>query len=823
LTGSSGRTSLPGFAEDQDLRTWIRRIAIGIVAVVVIAVLLGVDFVRSFARSVPIYDGSVMVRAVSAPVQILRDKYAVPHIFAVSFQDAAFGLGYAHAEDRLWQMEMARRFVQGRLAELFGSQAIPSDVLMRSIGLYAAAEEALKHLAPQSQRVLGAYADGVNAYIAGHRGRWPIEFALAADSPPERWTPVDSIAVMKGMAWQLSGNAYAEAARAALIPVLGRQGVQDFFPPFSEAPLPAWLDEIYTTTRTGQAFAPPDKTASDNWVVAGRRSDDGQPIVANDPHLGFTIPSVWYLAHLSFQDQDISGGTLAGIPAIIAGRNRHLAWGETNTGPDTQDLFLERLNPDNHREYQVPGGWAQFDSRLEIIKVRFGADRKILVRSTRHGPVMPDGSVFGRATPEGYVVSLAWTALAPDDTTLDAVLGIDLSQNSSDFKAAALRFVTPMQNTVYADDSGHIGLVLPGRVPLRSKSNDAMGLVPAPGWDGRYDWHGFIPPQEMVSVVDPPSGQIATANNKTVPDGYTYALTREWEDSYRFDRIEQILSQSEKNSPARFVAMQNDIIDLYAIELKRRLLAAAPFPEADAPAAKLIAGWNGAMEANRPEPLIFAAWARALARRIYSDELGPRFRNFWGYRAEFTLRVLDGIDGDQRWCDDRATPQVEDCGSRIRLALHDAVTELDAQYGNDPTRWRWGVPHKALNIQQPFGSFPLIGWYFNREISISGGPFTLLRADNAMASPQPYAAIHGAGYRGVYDLADPNASRYIISTGQSGNLFSPHYDDLMPVWARGGTIAIPLDRKSIQSNTVHSLILRPEPANITSKQARQQG
>jgi len=360
-------------------------------------------------------------------------------------------------------------------------------------------------------------------------------------------------------------------------------------------------------------------------------------------------------------------------------------------------------------------------------------------------------------------------------------------------------------------------------VPLRSKSNDAMGLVPAPGWDGRYDWQGFIPPQEMVSVVDPPSGQIATANNKTVPDGYTYTLTREWEDSYRFDRIEQILSQSEKNSPARFVAMQNDIIDLYAIELKRRLLAAAPFPEADAPAAKLIAGWNGAMEANRPEPLIFAAWARALARRIYSDELGPRFRNFWGYRAEFTLRVLDGIDGEQRWCDDRATPQVEDCGSRIRLALHDAVTELDAQYGNDPTRWRWGVPHKALNIQQPFGSFPLIGWYFNREISISGGPFTLLRADNAMASPQPYAAIHGAGYRGVYDLADPNASRYIISTGQSGNLFSPHYDDLMPVWAHGGTIAIPLDRKSIQSNTVHSLILRPEPANITSKQARQQG
>jgi penicillin amidase len=744
----------------------------------------------------------------------------VPHIIAASFQDAAFGLGYAHAEDRLWQMEMARRFVRGRLAELFGGQALQTDVLMRTIGLYGAAEEALKHLAPQSQRVLQAYADGVNAYIAGHTGRWPIEFALAADGPPERWTPDDSIAVMKGMAWQLSGNAYGEAARAALIPVLGRQGVQDFFPPFSEAPLPAWLDDIYTTTRTGQAFAPPDKTASDNWVVDGRRSEDGRPLVANDPHLGFTIPSVWYLAHLSFQDQDIAGGTLAGIPAIIAGRNRHVAWGETNTGPDTQDLFLERLNEDNRREYQVPGGWAQFDTRLEIIKVRFGADRRILVRSTRHGPVMPEASVFGRAAPDGYVIALAWTALAPDDTTLDAVLGIDLAQNSSDFKAAALRFVTPMQNTVYADDSGHIGLVLPGRVPVRAKSNDAMGLVPAPGWDGRYDWQGFIPAQEMVSVTDPPSGQIATANNKTVPEGYAYTLTKEWEVSYRYDRIEQLLAQTEKNSPARFAAMQNDIIDPYAIELKRRLFAAGPFPEADAQASKLIAGWNAAMEADRPEPLIFAAWARALARRIYGDELGPQFRNFWGYRPEFTLRVLDGIDGAQRWCDDRATAEVEDCGSRIRLALHDAVEELSAQFGGDPTRWRWGIPHKALNIQQPFGSFPIIGGYFNREITVSGGPFTLLRADNAMGSPQPYTAVHGAGYRGVYDLGNANASRYIISTGQSGNLFSSHYDDLMPVWAHGGTIAIPLDRNTIQASTVNRLTLQPLPATAAVQQAR---
>lgn len=792
------------------MRRWLRRIGIVLAAIVIIAVLLSVDFVRSFARSVPNYDGVAAVAGLIAPVQILRDKYAIPHVIAGSFAQAAFGLGYAHAEDRLWQMEIARRFIRGRLAELFGAQAVPTDTLMRSMGLYDAAGEALKHLTPQSQLLLQAYANGVNAYIAGHHGRWPIEFVLAGDTPPEHWSPVDSIAVLKGMAMQLSGNAFEEAARAELIPVLGRKGVEDFFSPFSAAPLPAWLDTIYNTTRTGQAAGVPDTTASDNWVVNGSRSEDGGPLLANDPHLGFSLPSVWYLAHLSFPNQNIIGGTLPGIPAIVAGRNNHVAWGETNTGPDTQDLYLERLNPDNRREYQVPGGgWATFDTRVEEIKVRFGAGRRILVRSTRHGPVMPETSALGKAAPEGYVIALAWTALAPDDTTIDALFGINQAKNSSDIKDAALGFVTPMQNLVYADDSGHIGLILPGRVPIRSKDNDALGVVPAPGWDGRYDWTGFIPPKEFVSISDPVSGQIATANNKTAPADYPHTLTLEWPDSYRYDRIEQLLAQQPKNTPARFAGMQNDIIDLYAIELKRRLLAAGPFPAGDAKAAQLLVNWNGAMDANRPEPLVWAAWARALARRIYADELGPLFRNFWGYRPEFTLRVLDGIDGEERWCDDRSTPQIEDCRSRIRLALHDAVTELTAQYGADPAQWRWGTPHQATHTEQPFALFPLIGPLFERDIEVSGGPFTLLRADNNMASNRPYAAIHGAGYRGVYDLASPDDSRYMITTGESGNLFSPHVDDLVPLWAHGATVKIATDARAAEASATHRFELRP--------------
>ncbi len=800
------------------MKRWLIRIGAGFVALIVLAALGLTGYVWSFAWSVPSYSGTVEVAGLTAPVEILRDRYAVPHIKARSFEDAAFGLGYVHAQDRMWQMEMSRRFIQGRLSEMFGASALATDASMRALGLYEAAQDAVTNLSPETQRVLDAYAAGVNAYLREGR-RLPIEFTLAGDSP-EAWTPADSVAVLKGMAFQLSGNMYGELARASLVPVLGRKGVQDFFPPFSAAPLPDYLEGVYLTTRTGQAYGVPDTTASDNWVVDGAHSVTGKPLLANDPHLGFSIPSVWYLAHLSFGDEDIAGGTLAGLPAIVAGRNRHVAWGETNTGPDTQDLYLERINPDNPRQYQTPAGYADFESRSEIIKVRFGPAHRILLRSTRHGPVMSDasGSSFAAAVPRGYALALSWTALAPDDTTLDALLAINRAQKAGDAKKAASRFVAPMQNIVYADDGGHIGLMLPGRVPLRSDKNDSFGLVPAPGWDGRYDWQGTVPAEGTFVLEDPPSGLIATANNKTVPDAYEYTLTREWEANYRYDRIASLLAAEPKQSLSSFEKIQTDTLDNYALELKTRLVLAGEFPQGDDEAARLVAKWDGRMDRGRPEPLIFTAWTRALARRIYADELGPNFGAFWGYRTEFTLRVLDNIEGAGRWCDDRATPEVEDCASRIRLALHDAMAELSSVYGPDPARWRWGDAHKAIHRAQPFGAFPVIGGFFNREAEMDGGAFTLLRADVNFRSTQPYAAIHGAGYRGIYDLSAPDNSLFIISTGQSGNVFSRHYDDLIGEWAKGAYITIPTAADTVSKGAVEKLTLQPEKPTTDAQQ-----
>ena len=789
---------------------WIKRIAAGIGLLALVAAFSAAGIVLWFARSVPSYEGTVEVTGSSAPVRILRDSHAVPHIVAESFADAAFGLGYVHAQDRLWQMELSRRFIQGRVAEMFGEAALGADIQARRLGIYAAAEAAVSHLSPEARQVLESYAAGVNAFLDTRERPLPIEFTLAGIAP-QRWRPADSVAVIKGMAMQLSGNAGGEAARIRLLSVLGRTGVEDFLGPYGDGPLPEYVDTLFGTTRFGEAWGIPDISASNNWAVDGAHSTNGKPLLANDPHLGFNIPSIWYLAHLSIPGEDMVGGTLAGVPAIVAGRNRHLGWGMTNTGPDTQDLYLERLNEDNPNEYQTPAGWAEFEARSETIDVRFGGAQTIVVRSTRHGPVVdadPAGQ-YEDVSPPGYVLALSWTALAPNDTTIEAILALNRAADAEVARAAGRLLVAPMQNIVYADDSGHIGLMLPGRVPLRTELNDSLGLVPAPGWDPRYDWQGYIPPEEAPHAANPSSGRIVTANNKTVPDDYPYVLGRDWEPPYRHDRIDALLAATSAHDVESFRAIQLDTVDTYATALKARLIAAGPFPGTTETAADLIAGWDGSMLRERPEPLIFAAWARALAPRLYADELGASFFRYWGYREDFTLRVLDGADGQERWCDVRGTPERESCASRIRLALDDAVAELSAAYGPNPNAWRWGDAHISVHQARPFGAIPVIGGWFNREIEMDGGPFTVLRADHRMGSNRPYAAVHGAGYRGIYDFADAGRSLYIISTGQSGNLYSPYYDDLLPIWAAGGYITIPTDPGAIAAETAYRLVLTP--------------
>jgi len=790
-----------------------RRLAAGLVIALVFLGLIVTAEIARFRLSVPNYDRSARVAGLAAPVEILRDAHAVPHIFAKSREDAVFALGYVQAQDRLWQMVFLRAVMQARVAEIVGQEGVATDELFRSLGLYRLAEQSFAHLDPKSQRLLEAYAAGVNAYIRGHTRPLPIEFTLLQVTP-EPWRPADSIATMKYMQLSLSANMYGELARAHLIGRLSRKQVEEFLPPTPgdpPNPLPDYLS-MFRRAKTAELEAP-DHTASDNWVVAGFRSVTGSPLLANDPHLPLSIPTIWYLVQLSWPGHDVVGGVLPGMPAVSVGRTRTFAWGMTNTGPDTQDLYLEKLAPDG-RSYLTPDGSEPFRTRREVIKVRFAKPIVVTVRETRHGPVLPESwRRIAGLVPKGYVLALSWTALTPDDRTVQANFEMNELAGGEDLDPVLKDYLSPMQNMVFADKK-HIGLILASRVPIRDPANDSLGLVPAKGWDARYDWKEYIPIDRLPRIADPPSGEIATANNKTVPPGYPYTLTREWDEPFRFWRIEALLNATRRHSLASFKAIQLDTHERYADDLLPLLLKAGPWPAADQrQATALLARWDRRMDAARPEPLIFEAWQRALVKRLFADELGDDFTANWSHHAILTLNVLRNVDGQSRWCDDIRTKVREDCPTEIKLALGDALAELKATYGADMREWRWGEAHHAVFDHLPLGDLPLIGPLFNREVEAGGGDFTLRRGGFRYASDRPYAAIHGSGYRAIYDLADPDRSLYVISTGESGNIFSPYYDDQIRLWADGKYYRVPASPEAVRASTKYHMTLQPEPVS----------
>ncbi len=789
-----------------------RRIGLGFAVFVLLIGLIITAEIARFRLSVPDYNGDVKLQGLSAPVTILRDDHAIPHIFAKTRADALFALGYAQAQDRLWQMVFLRAVMQARVSELVGKEGLATDELFRTFGLYRLAKQAVGHLDAKSRRLLQAYADGVNAYIKTHKGPLPIEFTLLHVTP-EPWRPADSIATIKYMQFSLSANLYGELARIHLARRLSKKQLEEFFPPYPGDPENVLPGYISMFGHAKVALLPtPDHTASNDWVVAGFRSVTGAPLLANDPHLPLTVPGIWYLAHLHWPGHDVVGGVLPGVPAVSVGRTRTLAWGMTNTGPDTQDLYLEKL-ADRGKAYVTPSGIEPFQTRKEVIKVRFGKPVTITVRTTRHGPVLPTNwrRIKG-LVPKGYVLALAWTALDPDDRTIQANLEMNNAQHGSDFAPVLRDYLSPMQNMVWADKK-HIGLILASRVPIRAPANDSLGLVPGKGWEKRYDWTGYIPTNALPRIVDPKSGQNATANNKTVPPGYPYVLTRDWDVPFRYWRINEMLKAVPRHSIASFEKIQLDTHDRYAEDLVPLLLKAAPWPTPRArQAAEMIAKWNLAMDADRPEPLIFEAWSRALVRRLIADELGRDFKGAWSPHELFVLDVLRNVNGESRWCDDVTTKPREDCASRIRLALTDALAELSDAYGPDMLSWRWGEAHHAVFSHLPLGGMPLIGSFFNREVEASGGDDTLRRGAMRFSSGRPFAAIHGSGYRAIYDLAHPDNSLYVIAIGESGNIFSRYYDDQMALWAKGGYYRIPTARAVVKAQAKYRLVLQPARA-----------
>jgi len=749
------------------------------------------------ATSLPEGNDEAEIPGLTAPVTVLRDSAGVPHIFAATPADA---FGFVHAQDRLWQMEAMRRLGAGRLSEVVGPAALPTDRFMRRLGLHRLAENQAAALRRSPVRdYLEAYAAGVNAWLATHGGALPPEF-VALRFAPEPWRPADSLVWARIMATRLSRERHRESLRARLAQRLSPRQVAELWPPYpptDPVTVAALRDGGFVFDDAMPATIP--MGASNVWAVSGARTATGKPILANDPHLRLRAPILWYLARIVTPEWEITGATSPGVPFVVLGHNQRMAWGMTNTNSDFEDLFVERIDPADPDRYIALGGALPFTSREEVIRVKGEDDEVLTVRATRHGPVIRDvddpDQHRDNAEP-GTVVAVSATYLRSDDRSAEGLMAMGFATDWDTFVRATRDFHSPQQN---------IGLLVPGRVPVRRGGN---GVVPAPGWTGEYDWQGFLPFEALPRAFNPPSGLIVNANNKVVPDGYPWFLGENWDDGYRARRITDLVDAAPRaqtlNSTA---AIQLDTVSLMARDILPLMLARTPETGSRTAVLAMLGQWTGEMSRRRPEPLVFTAWLRAFNAAVYGDELGPLLDGYWGHRPRFITHVLER---NPAWCDDVTTAEPETCADRLGDSLDQTIRDLSERFEDDPRSWRWGDVHTARLHHRLLGRIPLLGRLVNTDIPTDGGFYTVNRGAHWLGNAgAPYAHVHGAGLRAIYDLADLSRSRFMIATGQSGNPLSRHFRDLVEPWRDGRWLTLGLDRESLEQGGHGRLTLRP--------------
>jgi penicillin G amidase len=780
----------------------------------------------------PQLDGTIRLEGLQGKVVVLRDAHGVPHIRATSLKDLMFAQGYVTAQDRLWQMDLSRRIAQGRLSELFGPRTLHSDIMNRTLGLKQAAERGVKELHPEEQKLLLDYARGVNAFIQTHQHRLPIEFLLLRYHP-EQWRESGSLEVALNMARLLNTSWPDELMRERVQAKLGSARLaSEIFPERSPLDRAAAQLSPVSSAPSGRVAAPPSHVTemephlleppggatarpagnlagldpmlsalassssytgagSNNWVVSGAHTRSGKPLLANDPHLPYGIPSVWYMVHLEAPGLDVSGVSLPGLPMVIIGHNRHIAWGLTNTDPDVQDLYQETFNPLNPHEYFYDSQWVKDTERIERIKVRGKLDDVLLVKSTQHGPILPD---TGNRT-----FALAWVALLPHALQFP-FLKIDEATNWKQFTNALRGFSGPMQNFVYADTEGNIGFYAAGWVPIRKRGD---GSIPVTGASDSYGWLGTVPFQDLPHAWDPKSGILATANGRIVPDQYPYFITSMWGAPYRTARIYQLLEAGNSFTVAEMQKIQMDIHPLDDEWLRERLLAAANEYPPQAPdvrfAVAKLTTWNGEATADSAATLVCELTRTALLHRILVPRLG---KDLAGYRCPMSTVFLQNvIDNNlEQWL----PPGDHDLNQTLMKSLDEAVQRIPKVVGSDDhDAWKWGdtIP---LIFRHPMGGPRLLGWLLNvGPFPQSGTESTIKRATRGV----------GPSMRMVVDLGDLDASVENITLGESGQPFSPYYKDQFEAWYHGHSFPMLFSDEAVRKGMVHRLVLQPSEAN----------
>ena len=751
-------------------------------------------------RTFPRISGQLAVPGLDAPVEIIRDRWGIPHLYAQNGHDLFFAQGYVHAQDRLWQMDFNRRVPSGRLSELFGEVTLRSDRFLRTIGMRRAAEEERAHLDPESAAGLAAYAAGVNAWISQHRLELPIEFTLLRYRP-EPWTPTDTLAFGKLLAWTLGGNWRYQLLRAQLIARFGIEGMRFLIPPYSpDAPVIVPRGSRYDSWRATallqllDAGGLPSGIGSNNWVLGASRTATGHPLLANDPHLEAQMPATWYEMHLVGGPYDVTGATLPGAPGVVIGHNADIAWGVTNAFPDVQDLYIEQFHPTDPARYLYRGRWEPARVVRETIGVRGRRDPVVeTVRITRHGPIIND--VVGGL---GGFLALRWTALEPG-TISASLLRLDRARTWDEFRAALRLWTVPAQNFVYADRQGTIGYQLPGRIPIRAKGD---ALVPVPGWTGEYEWVGEIPFDRLPSVLRPPRGYIVTANNRIVSDSYPFFLTQEWGPGFRAARIESLLAPLRRATIADMQAIQLDQMSLPGREIVRAL---ADLHTTQEPAAGLLAdlrSWDGVLRPDSRPAAIYEAFRIALVPRVFKDILGDDLYKQYIERPEAWQLALDGLlrDPSSRWWGSEGRDAVI---ANVLKETHDVLTR---RLGADRSKWTWGRLH-AMRFVHPLGRVWALSWIFNAGAPPTGGD--LFTVNNGGFAEDTFSQIIVASYRQVIDVGDWDRSVAIHTTGQSGLPFHRHYKDFVAMWATGGYHPMLFSRPRIEQAAEGTLTLTP--------------
>ncbi len=707
--------------------------------------------------------GRVEIPGLGTAATVSLDADGIPRIAAGSERDAAAALGFMHARDRMFQMDLMRRNASGRLSELVGTATLPQDRLMRTLGLRRRAEADLVGLDDDTRGLLDAYAAGVNAWIAA-RGRLAAPEFIPL-GPPEPWSPVDSLLWGKTMGLFLSSNWRQEVARATLLQRQPGLAVRDYWPPQDGTPAPQASIGIGFASRLAELvpafpapFTLPDE-ASNEWAVDGAHSATGAPLLAGDPHLGFSMPGIWYLARLDMPGGVLAGATAPGVPFLVMGHNGHIAWTFTTTGADTQDVFVETPLPDG--SYATPDGPRPFMTRDERIRVRGQPDEVLRVRETRHGPVLSDLD-----HPGGPVLAVAMANLQSGDAA-PGLLALNHAADVAAAGRAAALIMAPVQNMLVADRAG-IAQFTTGRVPVRASGD---GSVPVPGADGAHDWTGFASGDALPHQAAPPSGHLVNANERVAPPDFPVFMGRDWFGDWRARRIRALLDATARHDEADFAAMQVDPVSAFAQAVLPQLLATAPADEASARALSLLQGWDGAMRMDLPQPLLFNEWVRVFEASLLSHAGVPAGIAGAGYDVMAYALSPAGA----WWCRG-------DCGPLLTQSLADAVAGLTTRHGPAPEGWRWGAEHRAVFSHPLLGQIPLLSWLATWSIEQPGDDTTVYRGGTRLNN---WLSVHGAGYRGVYDLADLDRSLFTMTPGQSGHPLRRTAASLMQRWRDG--------------------------------------